>query len=339
MQGAWVVRAGPKASYIEDFLEDGVVAVGGAAMGALSEGMTKDEILALYSATYPTDAAGTASNWASQLARFLNEISVGDAVVTYAPDQRLYFIGRISSEYLFAPKKLEHYPHMRNVEWKSESPRDSLSESTRNTLGAIQTLFRIDAAVLDELNRSARPFGEAAAARPAVVDEELEAATHEPNIESGSHMDADARVEDAIARIDWYEMQELVAGILRAMGYRTKISPKGADHGVDIFASPDGLGLQEPRIFVEVKHRVGTAIDAGSIRSFLGGRKAGDRCIYVSTGGFTKDARYEAERATIPLTLLTLTALRELLLEHYERLDTESRQLVPLRRVYVPLSR
>ncbi len=76
---------------------------------------------------------------------------------------------------------------------------------------------------------------------------------------------------------------------------------------------------------------------AQEIRSFLGGRKPRDRCLYVSTGGFSKDARYEAERAAVPLMLLTLKDIRELLVEHYERLDPDARALVPLRRVYLPL--
>jgi restriction system protein len=89
---------------------------------------------------------------------------------------------------------------------------------------------------------------------------------------------------------------------------------------VDIFASPDGLGLQEPRIFIEVKHRSG-AMGADEQRSYLGGRRSGERCVYVSTGAFTKEARHEADRAVMPLTLVTLPKLRELLLQHYERLD------------------
>ncbi len=130
-------------------------------------------------------------------------------------------------------------------------------------------------------------------------------------------------------------MQELFAGILRAMGYRARVSPVGSDRGVDIFASPDGLGLEEPRIFVEVKHRKGK-MDAPEIRSFLGGRKPGDRCLYVSTGGFTKEALYEAERASVPIQLVNLQRLRELLLEYYEQLAPETRALVPLKRVYWP---
>lgn len=142
-------------------------------------------------------------------------------------------------------------------------------------------------------------------------------------------------IEDLIASLDPYQMQDLVAGILRAMGYKTRVSPKGADRGVDIFASPDGLGLEEPRIFVEVKHRK-TTMGTNEVRSFMGGRQPGDRCLFVSTGGFSKEARYEADRSNVPLTLLGLPKLRELLLEHYEQVDAETKRLVPLVRMYWP---
>ncbi|MEW5989365.1 MAG: restriction endonuclease [Chloroflexota bacterium] len=142
-------------------------------------------------------------------------------------------------------------------------------------------------------------------------------------------------IEDRIVLLDWEQMQQLVAGLLKAMGYRTTVSRRGPDRGYDVFASPDGLGLQEPRIFVGVKHRPTQSIGAQDIRSFLGGRSHGDRCLYVSTGGYTKDARYEADRANIPLQLLGLVDLRQLLVEYYERLDGETRSLLPLKRIYV----
>ena len=119
------------------------------------------------------------------------------------------------------------------------------------------------------------------------------------------------------------------------MGYRTRVSKPGPDRGVDIFASPDGLGLVEPRIFVEVKHR-GGRVGSPEIRSFLGGRQAGDRCLYVSTGGFSTDARYEADRSPIPLTLISMPELRELLVDYYESLDSFTRALVPLRKLFLP---
>ena len=146
---------------------------------------------------------------------------------------------------------------------------------------------------------------------------------------------AEEAIEDRIVSLTWEEMEQLVAGILRAMGYRTTTSKRGPDRGYDVFASPDGLGLEEPRIFVEVKHRPNQSMGSQAIRSFIGGRSAGDRCLYFSTGGYTKDARYEADRAQVPLQLLGLVDLRKLLVEYYDQLDEETRSMIPLRRVYV----
>ena len=56
-----------------------------------------------------------------------------------------------------------------------------------------------------------------------------------------------------------------------------------------------------------------------------------------STGGFTKDAYYEAERASIPVTLMNVGDLVEALTDLYENLDVETKQLVPLKRVYWPV--
>lgn len=101
-------------------------------------------------------------------------------------------------------------------------------------------------------------------------------------------------------------MQQLVAAILRAMGYKTRVSPEGGDRGKDIIASPDGLGLSPPRIKVEVKHRPRTQMGASEVRGFIGGLRGDDRGLYVSTGGFTKEANYEAERAAVPVNLIDL---------------------------------
>jgi restriction system protein len=120
------------------------------------------------------------------------------------------------------------------------------------------------------------------------------------------------------------------------MGYRTTVSEPGPDRGVDVFASRDGLGLEEPRIFVEVKHRT-QAIGSKEIRAFVGGRKGGDKCLYVSTGGFSKDALYEAERASVAVTLINLPKLRQILVDFYEKLDPQTRALVPLKQLYWPI--
>ena len=101
-------------------------------------------------------------------------------------------------------------------------------------------------------------------------------------------------------------------------------------------ASPDGLGFQEPRIIAEVKHRR-QPMGADSLRSFLGGLRGGDRGLYVSTGGFSRAAKYEAERANVPVMLVDLDELARLVVEHYDGFDADGRALLPLKRVYWPV--
>lgn len=217
--------------------------------------------------------------------------------------------------------------------------RDSLSVSTRNSLGSIMTLFLINDEAAEEVRGLALPMDAPEEHAPSPPPSIAPDATTNEDLRWEQVEKSNEFIEDRMAKLGPYELQDLVAGILRAMGYKTRVSPPGADRGVDIFASPDGLGLQEPRIFVEVKHRLKSAIGSPDLRAFLGGRKSTDRCLYVSTGGFSKDASYEADRASVPLTLIDLPRLRELLLSHYESLDQETRQLVPLTRLYWPIER
>ena len=127
----------------------------------------------------------------------------------------------------------------------------------------------------------------------------------------------------------------MVAGLLRAMGYKTQVSPAGSDRGKDIIASPDGFGFEAPRIVVEVKHR-SQQMGSAEIRGFLGGRHPQDRGLYVSTGGFSREALYEADRANIPLQLMDLNLLVHTILQHYEKFDVQTQRILPLTRVYWP---
>ena len=345
----WMVRAGRDSVYVDDFLSEKVVAIGWPDLGELPRDIDKARLTELYQRIHPGDSAGSVANGVGQIVRFRDEIKIGDGIVTYDRDKRLYYLGAIAGAESWQPQKIANLPRARAVEWTQKVPRDALSQPTRNTLGAIQTLFSINADAVADLSSHAQALdavsdGNASSvtlpvpasvveSQSEIVEEESAAADSlEVAVES-----AEQAIEERIVRLDWEKMQELVAGVLRAMGYRTSVSPRGADQGVDIFASPDGLGLQEPRIFVEVKHRPNTSMGSAEVRSFLGGRSAGDKCLYVSTGGFTREARYKAQRANVPIQLLGLTELRRLVVDYYEELDEPTRRLIPLRRVYIPI--
>ena len=92
----------------------------------------------------------------------------------------------------------------------------------------------------------------------------------------------------------------------------------------------------EPRIKVEVKHRPNDQMGSQDIRSFLGGLRDGDKALYISSGGFSKEAKYEAERANVPITLINLDELADLITEYYSRFDIDGQALLPLVRIYWP---
>lgn len=325
----WMIR-NPGGEHADELLTRNVITLGwAAATDALTNARTPEDFYKAIRTTYPEYKPQQVINAGSQLYKFAHGVAVGDLVVTYDSPQRLYHIGKITGDMYTDASGPEHMIHRRPVEWLAQVERDKLSKAARNSLGSTLTIFQPADEAVKELNALATgkppivPPGET----PPVEVEDPFASAQERSKEL---------IKDRIIELDWDDMQHLVAGILRAMGYKTRVTPAGSDRGRDIIASPDGLGLEQPRIFVEVKHRQGQ-MGAPEVRKFVGGRDPQhDRCLYVSTGGFTKEARYEAERAKFPLTLVDSDMLVELLTEHYDTVDAETRTLVPLRKTYWP---
>lgn len=333
----WMVRSGRKAAHVGAFREHSVAALGWKSIGKLSTTSTKEEISSLIDQHYAGSKKMARATWASQIARFIHAIKVEHHISTYDPDERVYLLGTVRSEYQWLGSELPETPHARRVKWTHQVPRDSLSGATKNTLGSILTLFLVNEEAAADLWKNAVSIDAPLPEAVAVSEDEEEAEDDVEGERENLAEEALERIKDRIVKLEWDRMQDLVAGVLRAMRYRTRVSPPGADRGVDVFASPDGLGLEEPRIFVQVKHRQASA-NADQIRSFIGGRSKGDKCLFVSTGGFTKDARYEADRAPVHLTLLDLSDVADWLVRHYDAVDDETRRLVPLTRIYWPTS-
>lgn len=327
---AWMVRAGRNGRFFDQFREQGIVAIGWREVGDVIRCRDRDEVIAATRAAYPTFSEQAVLIAASQIYRFITGFKPGDRLVTYDPRARQYLCGVMLDGLEYQPEEeTGELTIQRKVKWQHEKSRDELSLSARNSLGSLSTIFAIAPEVAEELWASKAPDKkEAPSQLPALSESD-----QEPDIEQI----ANEAIKDRIAGLDWQQMQELVAGLLRAMGYKTQVSPPGADRGKDIVASPDGFGFQEPRIVVEVKHRKDTRMGSQEIRSFLGGRHPRDKGLFVSTGGFSREAYYEAERASIPLTLMDFEGLVEAIQQHYGGFDESTRQILPLKAIYLPI--
>ncbi len=144
-----------------------------------------------------------------------------------------------------------------------------------------------------------------------------------------------AGIEEHLNDLGPYDFQNLVAELLRAMGYHIPhVAPPGPDGGIDLVAYRDPLGTTEPRIRVQVKHREQKA-NVKELRELEGLlRKEGDIGLLVSSGGFTSDVEREVRSSHRHIELMDLERLIRLWIEHYPRIRESGRALLPLVNVH-----
>ncbi|MBI2891594.1 MAG: restriction endonuclease [Nitrospirae bacterium] len=144
-----------------------------------------------------------------------------------------------------------------------------------------------------------------------------------------------AEIEAYLREMNPYDFQELVASLLRGMGYHVSwVAPPGKDGGTDILAWSDPLGTRPPRIKVQVK-RQDQPINVDGLRSFMALLGDEDVGLFVSAGGFTKDAHEEARtQEKRRVTLVDLERLVDMWIEHYGKLEEPARRRLPLQPIW-----
>jgi restriction system protein len=141
---------------------------------------------------------------------------------------------------------------------------------------------------------------------------------------------ASDEIEIYLQKLHWHEVQNLVGDLLRAMGYHVIWEAKIGHKGSDIIAFQDPLGAQSPRIRVEVKKEQ-NAVSLEVVKSFISSIGIHDLGVFVSIGGFTKDAtEYARNHETKRVTLIDSTKFVELWINHMHKLPIEASQKLQL---------
>ncbi|MEX1100862.1 MAG: restriction endonuclease [Actinomycetota bacterium] len=327
----WVVRAGTAGKYASEFEERDLVGIGTVVPHSLAS-LSSDEIKERLKNQSDGDSRRTIAGRAGQLFRFAHDIDVGDLVITPDAGTRELLFGRVTSPYEFHETPIVGgFFHYRKVEWLGRRSRDLLPKRVLYSLGSLATVFQpgwpreLTALVNNQ------PVPESDEGTVGAVDVGDSGA--EDNLLADLQSRSEELISAKIAHLDAYEMQDLVAGVLQAMGFHTQVSPPGTDQGVDIVASRDPLGLEQP-VKVQVKARPNTKTGAPEVAQLAGNVGTGERGMFVSTGGFTKEVAFHPSSQR--LVLIDGDRLRSLVVEYYDRLESDAQALVPLRRVYFP---
>ena len=159
-------------------------------------------------------------------------------------------------------------------------------------------------------------------------DDESIAATADEIIENTK----DFILKELSRQLKGYALEEFIANLLNAMGYRTTISPQGGDSGIDIIAYKDEL---PPRIAVQVKSQDGD-IRETTIQSLKGAMMPGDYGLFVTLSNYTKNAQKFLDANPI-IRGINGTELVDLILKYYEKLDDKYQNVIPLKKVYIPV--
>lgn len=143
-------------------------------------------------------------------------------------------------------------------------------------------------------------------------------------------------VERHLKNMNPYDFQELVADLLRGMGYFVSwVSPPGKDGGIDIIAHPDPLGTQSPRIKAQVKRYSDARIARPEIQSFISTIGDDDAGIFVCTSGFTKDSEeFARSQERRKIMLIDLQRFFDLWVQYYQKLDDTARRRFPITPIY-----
>jgi restriction system protein len=212
----------------------------------------------------------------------------------------------------------------------------SITDAGRKAMAAFPNpeAFYREAIKLYRAWRQSEPPAELAGSLEELSEAETASAEARVTFEQAEEQ-AWSEIEAHVRTMAPYEFQDLIADLLKALGYYIAwVSPPGKDGGVDIIANTDALGTQTPRIKVQAK-RVVQKIDLQTLNSFLAIIDADDVGLYVSTAGFTRDAEETARRQTgRKITLIDLERLVDLWIEAYAKLDDRARRRLPLSPIY-----
>jgi len=284
--------------------------------------------------SYPDKSEGWVANAAGQLLRFRHVMQVGDLVAYPQKSDRTVNVGVIARDYRYDPGGSARYPHRRDVEWQGMAPREAFSQGCLYELGAAMSVFMVKThrdELLDVVGLGSPGDGPQAGTGPAV---EPIAEADEPTAERISEFTRDYILKTFNTELKGHGFAQFCGWLLETLGYTARVSPPGADRGVDIVATEDPLGVKRPLLKVQCKSGTG-AISSPEVQALNGTLADNELGLFIALGGFKPPARQVAEGMP-KMRLLDADELVDLILDHYSELADEAKEVLRLRRVWLP---
>lgn len=329
----WLVRAG-KYGEREDFaLQHNVALIGWVELSDLSTIRNRKDLAALLDETYPDHNKFTLQNWESQIWQFVHEIQKGDFIALPLKHRSVIALGEVIGDYCFEPNFPSDARHTRQVKFWTEIPRNKFYQDLLGSFGSRRTVCRVN-----RNNAEERVLGMLAGREdaPVIARIPIDADSAETDATDIEQFSRDQILKYISQLYKGHRMARLVGAILQAQGYQVRVSPEGADGGVDIIAGKGTLGFDSPRLAVQVKSS-DSPIDVGVLREFSGVMNTfgADHGLIVAWGGYRGTVEKEAARQYFKIRLWDADKVVSMVQQYYEQLPAEFQAELPLKQIWI----
>lgn len=329
----WVIKGGRQGEREAKMLSESIIAIGWEELPDLAPVRSKEALQRLLEKAKPDSSKASIANQTGQIWAFRETAKTGDLVVAPLKSTSTIAIGRITGDYFYSTKYGPNMLHLRPVEWiKKDLPRNKFAQDLLYTFGAFMTFSRAER---NNAEQRVKRIIEGRSIPEEKLGKEVEA-------ESEPERDYEQLAKDQITefieqQFKGHALASLVASILKAQGFViVHISPPGADGGVDVLASSGTLGLEEPRICVQVKSS-DTALGTPVLDQLRGTMENVDAThgILASWGGFKETVRKVNRDKSFKVSLWDGGRIVDELLKNYDKLDPEVKARLPLKQAWV----
>lgn len=345
---AWLVRAGSSGEREQWALENGCTGAGFGDVDSLVDCNTREAVMAKVSAGIPNRSTGAVRNFAAQLWALRDRMTAGDLVVMPLKKTSEIAIGTIDSEYTYLDTPDPERRHVRRVTWKiTDLARSRVKQDLLYSLGAFSTVcqierndaeYRLRACISGGADPGARVGQFTPVIAPVPSASKLRMDDAEELVEipvDVSRYAADAIASRLIEAFSGHKMEGLIADILRSAGYVCTEHGEGTDDGIDIVAGKGILGLEPPRLIVQVKSQA-SPVDSPTVSQLHGSLAihGADQGLLVAWGGLTRQARKLLESQRFAIRVWDADEVVAQLQEHYSTLPARVRRELPLKQIW-----
>ena len=278
-------------------------------------------------------------NYSGQLWAFRIGMQKGDLVVLPQKLTSQVAIGKVSGPYKYS-KIGSTFRHVRPVDWiRPDVARSTFRQDLLYSMGAFMTVCEISRNDAGRRIAAVLKGGEDpghSIEMTQVKDRAGEVTDDNSATEINLHQFADDQITAHIqSRFSGHDLALLVEAVLLAEGWFTKISPPGPVGGVEILAGRGSLGLDKPRLCVQVKSQT-SACDVTVYRTLQGSMQTFDaeQGLLVCWGGFNRAVLSESKQRHFSVRLWDSSDLVEAIFRNYEKLPAEIQAELPLKKIW-----